>query len=666
MKRSRVFIILALLALPCAALRLCAQAVVITEFLAENRDGLLDEDGDSSDWIEVQNQGAVTVNLDGWHLSDDSEELRKWGFPPTELLPGEYLLVFASGKDRATAGSQLHTNFRLDKGGEFLGLVEPGGVEPIHAYAPAYPPQRTGISYGFSQRAAQVNYVSSGSPARFTVPVDGRTGPEWRLAGFDDSGWLEAETGVGFATGDAPPPPMRIENVALGGRASQSSEGWGGTPERGIDGNPDGDWGAGTTFHTNQIDGAPSWWEVDLLGVYTIDSIRLWNRMDCCRERFTNFNVQLLDSDRNVAFETGPRNGNSEETFFFSGIGASGRFVRISMPGVYLHLAEVQVFGEVFDEDLAFQRQVSTDVAGEMLGRNASAYLRIPFELGDPGLLDTLTLRMKYDDGFVAWLNGTEVAYSNAPEALSWDSRATRENPSEEVLQFEGFNVSAWRDALQPGANLLAIQGLNLAPGDEDFLLLPELEGFHFSQQVESYMTEPSPGESNADSQIAGFVADTSFSADRGFYQEPFDVEITTETEGAEIRYTVDGSLPGANSGMIYAGPVRISTTTILRAAAFKEGLGPTNTDTHTYIFLDDVVNSAVMRTSVTRDRVNGPRLREGLTDLPSLCITAGSTTFPSELPISLELIHPDGTPGFQEDAGAKNFGLRWAGSAYL
>ena len=56
MKRSSVFIILALMALPCAALRLRAQAVVITEFLAENREGLLDEDDDSSDWIEIQNR----------------------------------------------------------------------------------------------------------------------------------------------------------------------------------------------------------------------------------------------------------------------------------------------------------------------------------------------------------------------------------------------------------------------------------------------------------------------------------------------------------------------------------------------------------------------------------------------------------------------------------
>ena len=229
MKRSGVFIILALMALPCAALRLRAQAVVITEFLAENREGLLDEDDDSSDWIEIQNQGASIVNLEGWYLSDDADDLRQWRFPPVDLLPGEYLLVFASGKDRAVAGSEFHTNFRLDKGGEFLGLVAPGGVEPVHSYAPAYPSQRPGISYGFSQRAAQVRYVSSGSAARFLVPADAHLGATWRGGGFDDAGWLQAETGIGFATGDAPPPPVRIENVALGGQATQSSQGWGGT-----------------------------------------------------------------------------------------------------------------------------------------------------------------------------------------------------------------------------------------------------------------------------------------------------------------------------------------------------------------------------------------------------------------------------------------------------
>ncbi|HBO52715.1 MAG TPA: hypothetical protein DD471_12090, partial [Planctomycetes bacterium] len=101
MKCRGLFILFALSSLCWLPGQLLAQAVVITEFLAENSDGLADEDGDSSDWVELQNQGAATVNLDGWSLTDDAGDLRKWFFPAVELLPGEYLLVFASGKGRA-------------------------------------------------------------------------------------------------------------------------------------------------------------------------------------------------------------------------------------------------------------------------------------------------------------------------------------------------------------------------------------------------------------------------------------------------------------------------------------------------------------------------------------------------------------------------------------
>ncbi len=85
-------------------------------------------------------------------------------------------------------------------------------------------------------------------------------------------------------------------------------------------------------------------------------------------------------------------------------------------------------------------------------------------------------------------------------------------------------------------------------------------------------------------------VADTKFSVDRGFFESPFLLEISTATQGAQIRYTTDGSEPGPASGLVYSGPVVINRTTVVRAAAFKGGLDPTGVDTQTYIFLDDVV----------------------------------------------------------------------------
>ena len=93
-------------------------AVFITEFMAENTVGLMDADGAHSDWIELQNQCSFAVDIIDWRLTDDPANLAQWLFPSTTLAPGQFLVVFASGKDRRTPGAELHTNFRLGAAGE--------------------------------------------------------------------------------------------------------------------------------------------------------------------------------------------------------------------------------------------------------------------------------------------------------------------------------------------------------------------------------------------------------------------------------------------------------------------------------------------------------------------------------------------------------------------
>ncbi|MGH8048962.1 MAG: lamin tail domain-containing protein [Chthoniobacterales bacterium] len=113
---------------------------MITEFLADNKAGLSDEDGEKSDWIEIRNPNAFAVTLNGWKLSDSGAT---WVFPDMQIEPGEYLLVFASGKNRRDPAAPLHTNFKLDADGESLALRRPDGT---FASAFAYPAQRTDIS----------------------------------------------------------------------------------------------------------------------------------------------------------------------------------------------------------------------------------------------------------------------------------------------------------------------------------------------------------------------------------------------------------------------------------------------------------------------------------------------------------------------------------------
>lgn len=124
-----------------------ATRIVINEFMAENKNGLRDEDGETSDWIELQNQGTEAVDLQGWKLRDAPDPATGWSFPAVTLQPGAYLVIFASGKDRTNLASHLHTSFKLPSHGSYLGLVDSRGLN-VSEFAPAYPAQRPDVSYG--------------------------------------------------------------------------------------------------------------------------------------------------------------------------------------------------------------------------------------------------------------------------------------------------------------------------------------------------------------------------------------------------------------------------------------------------------------------------------------------------------------------------------------
>ena len=299
---------------------------ILSEFLTSNDSGIMDEDGDNSDWIEIHNPGGSTVFLNGYYLTDDAVNLTKWAFPNITIAPGGYLVVFASGKDRSVAGSELHTNFNLSESGEYLAIIKQDGTTILNEFSPTYPSQNLDVSYGYDSATAS--------------------------------------------------------------------------------------------------------------------------------------------------------------------------------------------------------------------------------------------------DG---------------------------------------------------------------------------------------YFTTPTPGAANSGS-FTDFVADTSFSVDRGFYSAPISVAITSATPGAEIRYTTNGSKPTATTGLIYNSPVAISSTTVLRAAAFKTGYVPTNVDTQTYIFTADVIAHSNMRTSITQDPVYGPQMENSLKSVPSVSLVFPGDIDRTEKEVSIELINfEDGHT--QLNAGMERFG---------
>jgi hypothetical protein len=148
--------------------------LVIREFLAANGTGLTDEDGDYSDWIELHNPGNTTINLGGWALTDDADQLQKWPFPDTSLGGGKYLVIFASGKDRRDPAWPLHTNFKLNADGEFLALYNILDDQLADNISPAYPPQLSNVSYGRVDPGFAYRYMANPTPGEFNNKV-----PAW-------------------------------------------------------------------------------------------------------------------------------------------------------------------------------------------------------------------------------------------------------------------------------------------------------------------------------------------------------------------------------------------------------------------------------------------------------------------------------------------------------
>ncbi len=128
-------------------------APLITEFVAANSSTLADEDGAFSDWIEIFNPDAESLNLAGWYLTDSANSKTKWQFPSVTMPGGGYLIVFASNKNRRNPSGPLHTNFSLSANGEYLGLIRPDGTTVASDFAPAFPAQSTDIAFGTTQPA---------------------------------------------------------------------------------------------------------------------------------------------------------------------------------------------------------------------------------------------------------------------------------------------------------------------------------------------------------------------------------------------------------------------------------------------------------------------------------------------------------------------------------
>jgi hypothetical protein len=128
-----------------------SQSIRINEVVSSNS-VYFDEDGDSPDWIELYNYGNQTISLDNWTISDNIENLDMWTFPQINLDPDEYLLIWASGKNRSQ------------------------------------------ISYSRT-------YINQGDTYKYIIP-NSEPNLNWNNINFNDNSWLDGASGFGYADGD--------------------------------------------------------------------------------------------------------------------------------------------------------------------------------------------------------------------------------------------------------------------------------------------------------------------------------------------------------------------------------------------------------------------------------------------------------------------------------
>ncbi len=698
-------------------------AVVISEFMAKNDSPYVDVDGDASDWIEIYNPTAEPIDMSGWALTDDANLPKKWSFPAVSLPANGYEVVFASDKNRRDPNEELHTNFKLASGGEYLALFDPSGVAASE-FSPEYPEFQSNTSYGFPSPRATL--IEEDDSYAYLVPTGDVT--DWPAVGFNDSDWGQGTGAIGFdVREDFPNAGFEQANLSeweTSGSVSVQQSAFGAAPTAGehfalLDST-----GSGTTRRTAELflELDPDTLD-DVIGepVSRVSAIKrdvtvdVGSVLEFDWQLFTNdlvnrdfgfisisdgIGVQSLastedalgDSETTFARETLP--GTFRLTFpdagtFTIGIGIAQTNNRVNDSA--LAIDNVTLDGRS-DAGSSYRSVVTTDITEQSVDEDGSLWMRYEFDVANPTSVHSLQLDAKYDDGFVAYLNGEEVASQHAPAPTRWNSKATAAHTNRDAIRFESFALESGE--LRAGNNVLAIQALNHANDVDDLLWQARLVAIGPLANVPAFFADSTPGQPNSIATLS-FVEPVQFDVPAGFYDGSIVLAMSVDTPDAMIRYTIDGSLPSATNGIEYSEPLVIDSSTVVRAIALRDGFDGRQITTASYLFVDDVVaqtrgsaiaagfpgswgGAATSDYAMDRD-VIGPRdrfggkyaatVRDDLLSVPTISLVMdqdalfGNTGIYSnalnrgeewERPTSMEILYPNGKEGMQIDAGIR------------
>jgi hypothetical protein len=467
--------------------------LVINEVLAINNSAVQHE-GTFPDIVELFYDGPSSLDLSGMSISDNAAEPRRFVFPAGVIMtPGQYLVLYA---DSNTATSGIHLGFALDGGGDAVYLSDKSGVlidsvefgmqlpdisigrvgleDNWHLTKPTFGGANIAQPLGNPDTLKINEWLADGlvlfeddfielfNPHSLPVDLSGfyltdnpvtqpdkhKIGPLNFIAGkgyavltADDSNQpghvsfrLSAD---GEILGLFDAQVREIDKILYGPQTTDASQG-------------------------RAPDGADSF---DFLPLPT---------PGVANPASTKANTTLVaeSAAKRVLVPT-------------SDIGdlwkAAGDFNDLSWP-----ICSGGPGGVGYERSSGYDSYITLDVETQMYNRNAGCYIRIPFVVdSEPGQFSRLVLSVRYDDGFIAYLNGAEVARRNFTGTPRWNSAAGQTHDDSAAVVFEDVDISEHIADLRQGANILAIHGLNTPATSSDFLISAELVGTIISSQDE-------------------------------------------------------------------------------------------------------------------------------------------------------------------------------------
>jgi len=552
-----------------------AGQLIISEIMASNKSVLPDEKGNYPDWIEVYNPGDKAINLSNYGLSDDEKSYAKWVFPNVELKAKGYFVVFCSGKESADVTTQsYHTNFKLSAAGETIYLSSSSG-ELVES-----------VKYDALEANQTFGRASDGKLAVLKYATPGYPNTEKGYNSFVKSMTVKDS-------------PLKITEVMT----------------------------SNNTTVTDDQGAYSDWVEIYNSGDKAV-SLKGYGLSDDKTEhlKWTFPDISIDAGEYLVIWASGDGNTSAKDPK----AGLHTNF-RLSSYEEYVSLANArgllidEVSVPTIESDKSYARAVKDDGSpGDFEITNMPTPGQVNNEDGYKEYEKKDTASLAAGDIMINEVMTSNSQYAPEDNGVSYDYIELY-NKGSKTVDLAGYgltdntaNPAKWKFgdvSIEPGHYLLVMasglanddsvkkkyihtnfklsaQGEILALYDDQGKLLdrynlPNLEnGLSVGRNEEAgillYYTDPTPGEKNAAGK-EGYTGKPVFNTQGGIYDKAVTVSISTDEQGTEVYYTLDGSVPDS-SDKKYTGPLTIDSDKVLRACAYRTDYIPSKVTTETYL----------------------------------------------------------------------------------